>query len=279
LRISRKLVLACALAAAVFIPLAVMGQSWFIERPRAQYRALLRGLGFGPCVKAGSITEADVEKVAQELGLTEEETEKLKTLIAETEPLKEELREKMEEIRAIVGPKIQEKIQETREECKGVLDEAKEIVAEIRTLCSELKKAQEEGNAEEAEQLKSQIEDKREQLKELCTQLRESGCGPMVGRCVRGRVMARWGMRGGMGPMGFGPFGGWWQDLSEEDRNTLKSLWEDLREAGQDLRGLMGKGTQEDFKAIADRLADLMYQISEFMKEKGIALPKGVGCP
>ena len=279
MRISKKLLVACALIAAVFIPLAVLGQSWFLERPRARYKALLCGLGLGDYTRGGNITEMDLEKVAQNLNLTAEETEKLKTLIEEVKPLKEDLKEKMEEIRAIVGPKIQERVQRSREQCKGTLNQTREVVSEIRTLCSELKKAEAEANTEQAEQLKSQIEEKKQELKELCTQLRESNCGPMVVRRVRGRMMGPWGMGGRIGPMGVGPLGDWWQDLPEEDQSTLKSLWQDVREVGQEIRGLMGKGTQEEFNAVADKLADILHQISEFMKEKGITLPVGVGCP
>ncbi len=280
LKLSKKLLIGCALVAAVLVPLAALGQSWFLERPRARYKAFLTGLGLGDCVKAGNITEADVDKVAANLNLTPEETEKLKTLIEEVKPLKEDLKEKMEEIRAIIGPKIQEKVEATREQCKGILNQTREIVAEIRTLCSELRKAETEGNAEQAEQLKSQIEEKKQELGELCTQLRESNCGPMVAGRLKGRMMVRWGMgRRCIGPIVVGPIGDWWQDLSEEDRSTLKSLREDVRDLGQEIRSLMGKGTQEEFNAIAGKLADMLYRISEFMKEKGITLPEGVGCP
>lgn len=274
--------IACALAAAVLIPLGALGQSWFFDRPRARYRAMLCDLGLGDCLKTGNITEADVDKVAEDLNLTAEETDRLKTLIEEVKPLKEDLKEKMEEIRAIVGPKIQEKIEDTREECRGLMNQTKALVDELRTLCSELNKAETEGNSEQAEQLKSQIEAKRQELNQLWE---ESGCGPFCGRMLGGRlrdrVMTRWGIRGrgGMGPMGVAPAGEWWQNLSEEDQSTLKSLRDEVRNAGQEIRGLMGKGTREEFNAIAGKLADMLFQISEFMKEKGITLPECVRCP
>jgi len=218
-------VLALAVAAAlVLVPLGALAQGWFgTTRGKAsQIHPLAADAGDsdqgqqtcqqgGQCgcphpVMAGRLLrlldmdDEQIDQLAERLDLSEEETERLKTLISEARPLRDELRDKLQEIREIVGPKVRERLEENHEQCQELVDDLKEIREELRDLFHQLKDAVRDDDQEKADQIREQIREKLQDMRELVEQMRQD-------HCFRGR--ARGWIKGWKGKLGhrWGPSG------------------------------------------------------------------------
>lgn len=218
MKVSKRLVVTCAVVLAVLVPLAVLGHEWVGDRSRkdnrrAQARLTLcsdaessentlcrcrvRGQGvsrtasvMAPMGEARGFREFDIEKVAEKLDLTEEEVEKLTGLIGDVDELREALKSKIGEIQEIIGPKIREMIEEKHPGCMDIAEETKVIVKEIRDLCMELRQAILDGDESRAADLRSQIEVKKGGLRDKIEELKENEC---VSSDRLGQIRDRWG--------------------------------------------------------------------------------------
>jgi len=219
-------VLALAVAAAlVLVPLGALAQGWFGTTARgkaSQIHPLAADAGdpdqgqqncqqgeqcgcthpvmAGRLLRLLDMDDDQIDQLAERLDLSEEETERLKTLISEARPLRDELRDKLQEIREIIGPKVRDKLEENREQCRELADDLKEIRTELRDLFHQLKDAVRDDDQEKADQIKEQIREKLQDMRELLQQMRQNHC--FRGRAHgwingwKGKLGHRWGPSG-----------------------------------------------------------------------------------
>jgi hypothetical protein len=110
LKLSRKFGIVAMVLLAVFLPLAVLGGSEgddasdeTCEKPPWGFRWMR---GFGRWNGEKTVDEA-VEDMAEKLGLTEEEVADVTPIAQEIADLREQLKAKMEELKEVIGPKVE----------------------------------------------------------------------------------------------------------------------------------------------------------------------------
>ena len=191
MKASKKVIIVCAAIIAVMVPLAVLGHGWKGGNSQNVGRQARLALGSDaeprPACKAPLWGEGtwDIEEIKERLDLTDEEAERLEELIGEAEDLKGQLKEKLEAIRDIIGPKIQEITDEMREECQDVAEKIKPLLEELKELHGELMEAVEVGDDEAVEGIKGEIEAITDEIRVI---KEESDCPPAAFPKVRERV-------------------------------------------------------------------------------------------
>jgi len=110
LKLSRKFGIIAMVLLSVFVPLAVLGNSEGGDASDETCEKPLLGLrwlrGFRFWEGEGTVDEA-VEEMAEKLGLTEEEVAEVTPIAQEIADLREQLKTKMEELKEVVGPKLE----------------------------------------------------------------------------------------------------------------------------------------------------------------------------
>ena len=194
MRVSKKAIIACAVISAILVPLAVLGHGWIGEGENDMGRKARLALGDSAgeksakgMLKSGGLEEWDVGALKERLGLTEEEAAELERLIEEARGLKDQLSEKLGEIKDIIGPKVEERVAEIREECSEIAEDVKPLLEELKELHEQLLEAVEAEDEEAVEGIKAEIEATTDELREIREELVESDC-PAIGPMVRKRL-------------------------------------------------------------------------------------------
>ncbi len=114
LKLSRKIGIATLIALVTILPLSVLatsgnGESWRVCNGDGGFlEALAEKLGLSEEDVQEASLEIMVDKMAEELELTDEEIEQVTPILQEISDLREELKNKHQDLDAIIGDKLEE---------------------------------------------------------------------------------------------------------------------------------------------------------------------------
>ncbi|MBU7004285.1 MAG: hypothetical protein HXS50_01865, partial [Theionarchaea archaeon] len=225
--------------------------------------------------------EFDIEKLKEELDLTEEEEARLDELVGEIQGLKEQMKEALEEVKDIIGPKISEKAEEIREECGEIAEQMKPLLEQLKDLHIRLKEALEAGNEEDIATIKAEMEEVTAQLQAVKQELAESDCSRVLPPKAKERVEAFREKIKGIHERVREAFKSrvekracareTWEELSEEDQETLKALQAEIIELKKDIEESFKQQDQDRVEEIRGKIAQLMEEIRNLYVESGLA--------
>jgi hypothetical protein len=287
MKVSKRAILACAVISAILVPLAVLGHGWIEEGENRMDRKARLALGEsaggksprGMLKRGGGLEEWDVEAIKEKLDLTEEEAAELERLIEEARGLKDQLVDKLGEIKDIIGPKVEERAEEKREDCSQIAEDVKPLLEELKELHEQLCDAVEAEDEEAAEEVRAEIEATTDELREIGEELVDSGC-PAIGPRVRKRMeIARDNFRKIVEKMRDRISEGAekreclrevQEDLSEEDREALESIKEEVLSMKDDFLEVIENQDREGMRDLGTRISELMKEIRDIYMEKGL---------